>query len=141
MATTFKKLHRGLWRHSLVIEQWSRWKKIVRNDKAESIIEQERIFIQLRKKKIKERLSFFNLNQKDLGLLLGHKSTTYISELINGVCPFTLRDLTIIHEVLEISWEDLIPTYKADKDMEIIIENIKSTDNKPLLHHFLGSIQ
>ena len=51
--------------------------------------------------KIKERLSFFNLNQKDLGLLLGHKSTTYISELINGVCPFTLRDLTIIHEVLE----------------------------------------
>lgn len=116
-------------------------KKLVRSDKAESIIEQERIFIQLRKKKVRERLSFFHLNQKDLGLLLGHKSTTYISELINGVCPFTLRDLIIIYEVFDISWEDLIPTFLADEDIEKIIENIKSIDNKPLLHHFLGSIQ
>lgn len=114
--------------------------QIIQSNRAELIAEQERKFVQHRKKKIREALAKYNLNQKDLAVLLGHKSKTYISELVNGVCPFTLRDLTIMHHILGLSWEELIPKFLNEKDLNILHQNIASLNNKYLLHQFIDSM-
>lgn len=84
--------------------------KIDESDIAGDIAEQERVFIESRKAIIKSKLKELSLTQKELGAILGHNSATYILELINGVNPFTVSDLVIIHRVLSIELEHLIPT-------------------------------
>jgi len=84
--------------------------KIMESDLAELIAEQERVFLHKRKELIRKRLQVFSLTQKDLGKILGHSSVTYISELVNGINPFTTHDLIIIHLLLKIDFKDLIPT-------------------------------
>ena len=80
------------------------------SDLAELIAEKERAFIKRRKELIKKELKRHSLNQQDLGELLGHTSKTYMSELMNGISPFTLKDLIIINRVLKIVLSDLVPT-------------------------------
>src|SRR5688572_27964504 len=67
--------------------------KIRESDIAELIAEKERLFLQRRKDLIKTKLKEYDLTQQKLGLLLGHKSKTYISELMSGISPFSLKDL------------------------------------------------
>ena len=35
---------------------------------------------------------------------------------MNGICPFSMRDLVIIHRILEIELKDLIPTTIPHQD-------------------------
>ena len=63
-----------------------------------------------RRELIKKRLKMSGLNQQQLMLLLGHKSKTYMSELMHGISPFTLKDLIIINRLFKIGLVDLIPT-------------------------------
>lgn len=86
------------------------------SDIAEEITEKERLFIARRKEVIRKKLKDFNLNQQELGLILGHSSKSYMSELMNGICPFSMRDLVIIHRILEIELKDLIPTTIPHQD-------------------------
>ena len=95
--------------------EWSRTEnitaaKIQENDLAEMIAEQERLFLHNRKHLIRKRLQELSISQKDLGKILGHTSVSYISELVNGINPFTTHDLIIIHLLLKIDFKDLIPT-------------------------------
>ena len=99
--------------------------QVIESDAAEEFVAKERAFFQKRKKKIKLRLKALNLTQGDLTAVLGHKSKTYISELINGLSPFTLKDLVILHHFLSINMKDLIPTFLNEKEMERI-HNLKS---------------
>jgi hypothetical protein len=94
--------------------------QVIESDAAEEFVAKERAFFQKRKKKIKLRLKALNLTQGDLTAVLGHKSKTYISELINGLSPFTLKDLVILHHFLSINMKDLIPTFLNEKEMERI---------------------
>lgn len=105
--------------------------KIKESDTAEYLAEQERLFVLKRKEIIKERLSSFNLNQQDLGSLLGHNKT-YMSELMNGINPFTLKDLIIIHRLFKIKLEHLIPTTIPQKERGRIKLSIQKI-NKPKL--------
>lgn len=84
-------------------------------DQAEHLAEQERRFLQERKSLIRERLKAYGLRQNDLMLILGHKSKSYMSELINGLVPFTLQDLVVIHKVLKIDLVHLVPTFLSPK--------------------------
>jgi antitoxin component HigA of HigAB toxin-antitoxin module len=86
-------------------------KKILESDFAEFIAEQERIFIENRKALIRKKLKNVGLNQKELGSILGHRSKSYMSELMNGISPFTLKDLVIINQLLKIDLTDLVPTF------------------------------
>jgi transcriptional regulator with XRE-family HTH domain len=86
------------------------------SDIAEDIAETERLFIAQRKEIIRKNLKNFNLNQQQLGEILGHFSKSYMSELMNGICPFSMRDLVIIHRILEIELKDLIPTTIPHQD-------------------------
>jgi transcriptional regulator with XRE-family HTH domain len=85
-------------------------KKVEESELASQFAEHERIFIEKRKNVIKSKLKELGLTQKELGTVLNHSSSTYMSELINGINPFTLNDLIVIHHLLNIELEFLIPT-------------------------------
>jgi transcriptional regulator with XRE-family HTH domain len=117
----------------------SKWKstskitdqQIKESDVAEFIAEQERQFLERRKDLIKKRISKYNLSQQELGILLGH-GKTYMSELINGVTPFSIRDLIILHRIFNIKLEYLIPTIISQKDRGKLKESITKLDNPKL---------
>lgn len=117
-------------------ENWSDSDKITDQQErdaeiAEKLIELERKFIANRKEKIKKKLKSFDMTQQDLGVLLGHKKS-YMSELINGVSQFSLKDLVIIHRVLNIGLADLIPTYLQTETRDKVRKSIQLL-NKPKL--------
>ncbi len=99
---------------------------------AESIAEKERIFIQQRKEIIKRKLKSLDLTQQQLGFILGHTSKSYMSELVNGVSPFQLKDLIIIHKLLKIALSDLIPTILPEKELFKVNSSISELNNDKL---------
>ncbi len=101
------------------------------SEKAESIVYYEQKFIQNRKESIKKKLKEFDMTQQDLGFLLGHPKS-YMSELINGVSQFTLKDLIITHRILGINLSTLIPTSLQSDTRDKLTESIKKL-NKPKL--------
>lgn len=105
--------------------------KIKESDDAEFIAEQERIFVEKRKNTIKEKLDTLKITQQELGKILGH-GKSYISELMNGVSPFSIRDLVILHRLFGIKLENLIPTIISEKD-RVSIRTSLSELNKPEL--------
>jgi len=84
--------------------------QIEENDKAEELVFAEETFIQKRKALIKNKLITYGLKQQELGKILGHRKN-YMSELINGVRPFSRDDLVVIHRLLAIELKDLVPTF------------------------------
>jgi transcriptional regulator with XRE-family HTH domain len=107
-------------------------KKLRESDVAELIAEKERQFIQRRKELIRKKLKNLNLTQQDFGKILGHSSKSYISELMNGVSPFSLKDLIVIHRLLKIDLSDLIPTFLPQSDRKKIRTTIEKLDNPKL---------
>lgn len=59
---------------------------------------------------IKTKLKEAGLKQNDLAKILGHRKG-YMSELINGLRPFSKEDLVIINRLFKIKFEDLIPAF------------------------------
>jgi len=107
-------------------------KKLHESDVAELIAEKERLFIQRRKELIRKKLKNLNLTQQDFGKVLGHQSKSYMSELINGVSPFSLKDLIVINRILKIDLTDLVPTFLPQSDRIKIRTTIKKLDNPKL---------
>ncbi|MBZ9729726.1 helix-turn-helix transcriptional regulator [Salegentibacter sp. JZCK2] len=107
-------------------------KRILESDVAESIAENERQFIQRRKDIILEKLKKIGLTQQDFGVLLGHKNKSYISELMNGVRPFSLRDIIVINRLLKIDLTKLVPTFLPQDERVKIRSSIKKIDNPNL---------
>jgi len=107
-------------------------KKIRESDIAELIAEKERLFIQRRKELIRKKIKDLNLTQQDFGKILGHQSKSYTSELINGVSPFSLKDLIVINRILKIDLTDLVPTFLPQSDRAKIRTTIKKLDNPKL---------
>jgi plasmid maintenance system antidote protein VapI len=116
--------------------EWSDFDKISdlqveESDKAEEIINYEQIFINKRKDSIRKKLKEYDMTQQDLGLILGHPKS-YMSELINGLSQFTLKDLVIIHRILGIKLNILIPTFLQSETRKKVKESIEKL-NKPKL--------
>lgn len=105
--------------------------KIEESDKAEEIVNSEQKFIKKRKETIRKKLKEFDMNQQDLGIILEHPKS-YMSELINGVSQFTLKDLVIIHRILGINLNTLIPTYLQSETRDKVRQSITKL-NKPKL--------
>lgn len=101
------------------------------NDKAENVIQLEQRFNSRRKDLILQKLKEFDLNQQKLGVLLGHPKS-YISELINGVSQFSMKDLVIIHRLFDIQLDVLIPTYLQSSLRLKINESIVKLNNPKL---------
>ena len=93
--------------------------QIKESDLAEQIVQAESNFYSKRKEIIRKKLKESGLNQTDLGKILGHRKG-YVSELINGIRPFSKEDLIIINRLFKIELENLIPTFiKEDKVLHI----------------------
>ena len=75
------------------------------------------------------------MTQQELGLLLGHPKS-YMSELINGVSQFTMKDLVIIHRIFGIGLNTLIPTYLQPATTRRVKGSMKKLNNpKPMLRN------
>lgn len=105
--------------------------QVVESDKAEEIVNYERKFINKRKEAIRKKLNEYDMTQQDLGLILGHPKS-YMSELINGVSQFTLKDLVIINRVFGINLNILVPTFLQSETRDKVRESINKL-NKPKL--------
>jgi hypothetical protein len=99
--------------------------QIRESDLAELIAEKERLFIKKRKELIKTQLKNRSITQQELGLILGHTSKTYMSELMNGISPFTLNELIVINRLLNIDLTHLVSTTIPSKQRNRIKESIK----------------
>jgi antitoxin component HigA of HigAB toxin-antitoxin module len=106
--------------------------KLLESVKTEHIAELERQFLENRKLIIRKKLKELDLTQENLATILGHKSKTHMSELMNGIKPFTLKDLVIINRLLKIDIDVLIPVFLSSEDQLKVKEAIKKLD-KPTL--------
>jgi transcriptional regulator with XRE-family HTH domain len=89
--------------------------QVKESDKAEALVRAENQFNHKRKEQIRRRLKDVGLNQTDLAKILGHRKG-YMSELINGLRPFSKEDIVIINRLLKIRFEDLVPPFiKKDR--------------------------
>jgi len=96
--------------------------KIAESDIAEKIVNSENVFIQKRKELIRGKLKEIGISQQDLAKILGHRPN-YMSELINGVRPFSRDDIVVLHRLFGIDFKNLIPPFlKAE-----VTNHIKST--------------
>lgn len=103
-------------------------RQLIQSEKAEFIADQERQFMETRKLTIRNRLKQLELTQENLGSILGHKSKTHMSELMNGIKPFTLKDLIIIHRLLKIEMSVLVPVFLSDADQKRIKFAVEQLD-------------
>ena len=88
--------------------------QIYSNAKAEQLVSAENKFISERRAILKSKLKAYGLSQSDLAKILGHRDN-YMSELINGVRPFSKDDIVVIHRLLKIKLDSLIsPFVKED---------------------------
>ena len=102
--------------------------KIEESEKSEQVAELERLFIENRKQKIRTKIKELDLTQENLGLILGHRSKTHMSELMNGIKPFTLKDLIIINRLLKIEINFLIPKFLSQEDQTRVKQAIIKLD-------------
>lgn len=96
--------------------------QIKESDLAERIVNAENIFIQKRKELLKHKLKENEISQKDLAKLLGHKPN-YMSELMNGIRPFSRDDIVVIHRLFDVEFNDLIPPFLKKE----VTNHIKTT--------------
>lgn len=131
----FTTLHQQL-RELLESYERSEWadadyindRQLIQSEKAEFIADQERQFMETRKRTIRNRLKQLELTQENLGSILGHKSKTHMSELMNGIKPFTLKDLIIIHRLLKIEMSVLVPVFLSDADQKRVKFAVEQLD-------------
>ena len=102
--------------------------RLIESEKSEHIAELERLFIENRKQTIRKKIKELDLTQENLASILGHKSKTHMSELMNGIKPFTLKDLIIINRLLQIEIALLIPVFLSQEDQTKVKEAIKKLD-------------
>jgi hypothetical protein len=88
--------------------------------------------VETRRNTIKYKLKEIGINQKDLAAILGHTSATYMPELMNGINPFTLNDLIVIHHLLNIELEILIPTILTSQIRTRVLGTISKLNNPKL---------
>jgi len=110
-----KKYERDNWANENSITD----NQIKESDLAESLVQAENEFYHKRRELIKQKLETFGLKQNDLAKILGHRKG-YMSELVNGLRPFSKEDIIVINRLLKIKLDDLIPTFiKQDKALHI----------------------
>lgn len=105
--------------------------QIKESDIAEELIQAENDFYYKRKELIKSKLKEAGLNQNDLAKILGHRKG-YMSELINGLRPFSKEDIVVINRLFKIKFEDLIPTFIKQERASHIKKTLKRLSNNKI---------
>ena len=130
LLTLIKKYEAKNWGNENSISD----EQIKESDLAEKIVNTQDLFIQKRKELIKEKLKENRIAQKDLGKILGHRPN-YMSELMNGVRPFSKDDIVVIHRLFDIEFNDLIPPFlKKEVTNHIKMTLVELKDSKMKLN-------
>ncbi|GMT45370.1 MAG: hypothetical protein IEMM0006_1202 [bacterium] len=96
---------------------------------AEKIVSSENEFIQKRKELIREKLKENGITQQDLAKILGHRPN-YMSELMNGVRPFSRDDIIVLHRLFELDLKDLVPPFLKTEVTNHIKQTLNELKNK-----------
>ena len=115
-----KQYEKGHWEDETKITS----EQIKESDIAEKIVSSESEFIQKRKELIRKKLKENGLTQQDLARILGHRPN-YMSELMNGVRPFSRDDIIVIHRLFEIDLKDLVPPFLKTEVTNHIKQTLK----------------
>ncbi len=102
--------------------------KLLESEKAENLAELEKQFLETRKLEIRKKLKALEITQENLASILGHKSKTHMSELMNGIKPFTLKDLIIINRLLKIEISILIPVFLSREEQIKVNKAVEKLD-------------
>ena len=102
--------------------------QVIESDLAELLVQAENRFNYERKELIKNKLRASKLNQNDLAKILGHKKG-YMSELINGLRPFSKEDIVIISQLFKIKLEHLVPPFVKRERALHIRKTLRSMPN------------
>lgn len=105
--------------------------QIKESDLAEVLVQAENEFYHKRKELIKAKLKKTGLNQNDLAKILGHRKG-YMSELINGLRPFSKEDLVVINRLFKIKFEDLIPRFIKQERASHIKKTLETLSNNKI---------
>lgn len=105
--------------------------QIKESDSAEALVQVENEFYQKRRELIKLKLKAKGLNQNDLAKILGHRKG-YMSELINGLRPFSKDDIVVISRLFNIKYEDLIPSFIKQERASHIKKTLESLSNNKI---------
>ena len=119
-----KNYEKSFWADEAIVTD----NQIRESNLAEALVQAENIFYQNRKELIKLRLKEAGLNQNDLAKLLGHRKG-YMSELLNGLRPFSREDLVIISRLFRIKFDDLIPAFIKQEKILHIRKTLESFSN------------
>ena len=103
--------------------------QIKESDIAEKIISSENEFIQKRKELIREKLKENGITQQDLAKILGHRPN-YMSELMNGVRPFSRDDIIVLHRLFDLDLKDLVPPFLKTEVTNHIKQTLNELKNK-----------
>ncbi len=106
--------------------------QIKESDFAEKIIHSENEFIQKRKELIKNKLKENGITQQDLAKILGHRPN-YMSELMNGVRPFSRDDIIVLHRLFNIDFKYLVPPFlksEVTNHIKLTLNELKSKKSK-----------
>jgi len=122
-----KKYEQGHWTDEDSITE----NRIKESDLAEDLVQAENEFYQKRKELIKTKLKEAGLNQNDLAKILGHRKG-YMSELINGLRPFSKEDIVVINRLFKIKFENLIPALIKQERALHIKKTLKSLSNNKI---------
>ena len=127
LAQLIEQYESAHWAHESQVSE----KQLRESEDAEKSVQYREQFIQKRKALIREALKAKGLIQNDLADILGHRKN-YMSELINGLRPFSQEDMLIIHLVLGIKWDDLIVPIVKEPVAQRVLSVIQKL-NKPNL--------
>ncbi len=105
--------------------------QIAESDFAEKIVSSENKFIQKRKDLIRGKLKDNGISQQDLAKILGHRPN-YMSELINGVRPFSRDDIVVLHRLFEIEFKDIVPPFLKAEVTNHIKQTLGELKNKKM---------
>lgn len=105
--------------------------QVKESDQAEALVQAENVFYHKRKELIKAKLKEAGLNQNDLARVLSHRKG-YMSELINGLRPFSKEDLIVINRLFKIPFEDLIPAFIKQERASHIKRTLASIPNNKI---------
>ena len=105
--------------------------QIKESDVAETLVQSENEFYYKRKELIRAKLKSVGLNQNDLAKILGHRKG-YLSELINGLRPFSKEDIVVINRLFKIKLEYLIPTNIQPNRVLYIKNTLTSLSNSKI---------
>lgn len=103
--------------------------KQIESDKNGHIAEQERLFIENRKQAIEKKIKEYDLTLENLASILGRKSKTHMSELMDGIKSFTVKDLIIINRLFNIKMDVLLSRFLSKQDEAEVEEAVRKLDN------------